>query len=204
MTIAGVDEVGRGALAGPLVAAAVVLPLDIEHMLTKPSFWDDVHDSKTLPAKTRTVLAERIMATAQCWNVAMISAALLDEIGLAAANRWAMEQAVVGMSIEPDMLLIDAMTLDLACPQVGIIDGDAQSLSIAAASIVAKVTRDNLMIEVDAEFPAYGFARNKGYGVAAHTRALAAFGSCPYHRKSFRPVREAWLGSVRPGSGHDA
>ena len=188
-TIAGVDEVGRGALAGPLVAAAVVLPPDIERVLLRPSFWDDVRDSKTLSARTRANLSCQIVAAARSTHIAMISAELLDAIGLAAANRCAMEQAVLGLSVEPDMLLIDAMTLDLPCPQVGIIDGDASSLSIAAASIVAKVARDDMMIALDGLCPGYGFARNKGYGVAAHLRALALAGSSPYHRLSFAPVR---------------
>lgn len=202
--VAGVDEVGRGALAGPLVAAAVVLPLDIETMLEMPSFWDDVRDSKTLSARTRTVLAENIMANAFCFNVAMIPAMVLDEIGLSAANRCAMEQAVLGMSVEPGMLLIDAMTLDLGHPQLGIIDGDAKSLSIAAASIVAKVARDTLMIELDERFPAYEFARNKGYGVTAHLRALAAEGSCPHHRMTFGPVREIGRRAVNLETRHGA
>ncbi len=188
--IAGVDEVGRGALAGPLVAAAVVLPPDIERSLAVPSFWDGVRDSKTLSARTRVELSQQIVETALCTHVAMISAALLDEIGVSAANRCAMEHAVLGLETEPDMLLIDAMTLDLGHPQLGVIDGDAKSLSIAAASIVAKVARDALMIELDGRFPAYGFARNKGYGVATHVRALAIAGSCPYHRLSFGPVRK--------------
>jgi ribonuclease HII len=189
-TIAGVDEVGRGALAGPLVAAAVVLPTDIERVLLRPSFWDDVRDSKTLSPKTRADLACQIVATAHCIHIAMIPAAMLDDIGLAAANRCAMERAVLGLAVEPDLLLIDAMTLDLPCPQVGIIDGDAKSLSIAAASIVAKVARDDVMIALDRQFPAYGFARNKGYGTAAHLRGLALAGSSPYHRMSFGPVRQ--------------
>lgn len=189
--IAGVDEVGRGALAGPLVAAAVILPTDIERTLAAPCFWNEVHDSKTLTSNTRTDLARRIHEAALCTSIAMIPVDLLDEIGLTAANRSAMEQAVLGLDIEPDLLLIDAMTLDLEHPQLGIIDGDALSLSIAAASIIAKVARDNLMIDLDACFPDYGFARNKGYGVSAHARALEALGSCVHHRKSFSPVRRA-------------
>ena len=200
-TIAGVDEVGRGALAGPLVAAAVVLPSDIERSLLRPSFWDDVRDSKTLSARTRADLARQIVAAARSTHIAMIPAALLDQIGLTAANRCAMEQAVLGLAVEPDMLMIDAMTLDLPCPQVGIIDGDAKSLSIAAASIIAKVARDDVMIALDGQFPAYGFARNKGYGTAAHLRGLSLGGSCPHHRKSFGPVRR--FHHVVPGRAGD-
>jgi len=189
--IAGVDEVGRGALAGPLVAAAVILPPAVERLLEGPSFWHAVRDSKSLSADTRTRLALEIHETALCTSIAMTPVALLDAIGLAAANRSAMEQAVLGLEIEPEVLLIDAMTLDLEQPQQGIIDGDALCLSIAAASIVAKVARDRLMVDLDDHFPGYGFARNKGYGVSAHTRALETFGSCVHHRKCFSPVRRA-------------
>jgi ribonuclease HII len=112
-------------------------------------------------------------------------------IGVAAANRQAMERAVAGLAIEPDVLLIDAMTIDLDTPQIGIIDGDAQSLSIAAASIVAKVYRDALMVDLDLLYPDYGFARHKGYGVARHLAALSDCGPCPMHRRSFAPVKQA-------------
>jgi ribonuclease HII len=189
--IAGVDEVGRGALAGPLVAAAVILPSCIEQDLRTPSFWHDVRDSKTLSAGTRERLALQIQQTAVCASIAVIPVSLLDAIGLTAANRNAMEHAVLGLDVEPELLLIDAMTLDLGHPQLGIIDGDALSLSIAAASIIAKVARDELMNELDFHFPVYGFARNKGYGVPAHAQALVSFGSCMHHRKSFAPVRRA-------------
>lgn len=189
--IAGVDEVGRGALAGPLVAAAVILPLDVDQALAAQSFWIDVRDSKALSPGTRSHLALRIHQSAVDTSVAFMSAALVDEIGLTAANRCAMEQAVLGLSVDPNLLLIDAMTIDLDYPQLGLIDGDARSLSIAAASIIAKVARDEFMVELDGKFPAYGFARNKGYGVAAHISALARFGSCEYHRKSFSPVRRS-------------
>lgn len=186
--IAGVDEVGRGALAGPLVAAAVILPLAIDTMLPS-SMWSGVRDSKTLSAATRARLARHIRETALCSSIAVIPAVLLDDIGVAAANRWAMEQAVLGLEVEPDLLLIDAMTIDLGQPQLGLIDGDARCLSIAAASIVAKVARDEQMIELDAQFPAYGFGRHKGYGVTRHMMALARYGSCMHHRKTFAPVR---------------
>lgn len=188
--IAGVDEVGRGALAGPLVAAAVILPLDVDQALAAQSFWNDVRDSKALSPGTRSHLALRIHQSAVDTSVAFVSAALVDDIGLTAANRCAMEQAVLGLRVDPNLLLIDAMTIDLDYPQLGLIDGDARSLSIAAASIVAKVARDEFMVELDEQFPAYGFARNKGYGVAAHISALAMRGSCEHHRKSFSPVRQ--------------
>jgi ribonuclease HII len=189
--IAGVDEVGRGALAGPLVAAAVILPsIFIELVAIEPG-WLDVRDSKTISHRKRSELAAWIHASGATVSIASVSCDELDAIGTAAANRCAMERAVTGLAAEPDMLLIDAMTIDLDTPQIGIIDGDAQSLSIAAASIVAKVHRDSLMVELDSAYPAYGFARHKGYGVAHHLAALTERGPCPMHRRSFAPVRLA-------------
>jgi ribonuclease HII len=186
--IAGVDEVGRGALAGPLVAAAVILPPP-DALLRDLDFWCAVQDSKTIPHARRTVLAAGIRERAQSVSIAAIPSALLDEIGVGPANRMAMELAVHGLPSPPDLLLIDAMTLDIGLPQVGIIDGDALSLSIAAASIVAKVTRDATMCELDTVFPAFGFAAHKGYGVARHLEALQAHGPCEHHRRTFSPVR---------------
>lgn len=190
--IAGVDEVGRGALAGPLVAAAVILPTTSIEVLTSDS-WATVRDSKTMTHLRRTTTATAIHASGAVVSIAEVPCDELDTLGVGAANRIAMERAVINLPVEPSILLIDAMTLDLDMPQIGVIDGDAQSLSIAAASIVAKVFRDRLMIEKDAEFPAYGFARHKGYGVAVHLQALRAHGPCPIHRRSFAPVRAAAL-----------
>jgi ribonuclease HII len=189
--IAGVDEVGRGALAGPLVAAAVILPPH-EAILADLPFWCRVRDSKTISHKQRTLIAAEIRQRCPAVSLAAIPPALLDEIGVGAANRMAMELAVRALPISPDLLLIDAMTIDSGLPQIGIIDGDAKSLSIAAASIVAKVTRDAEMCELDMQFPAFGFARHKGYGVAAHLAALVAVGPCEHHRYSFAPVRNTW------------
>lgn len=186
--IAGVDEVGRGALAGPLVAAAVVLPSLAEINANFP-FWSRVRDSKILSHATRTVLAAGIMERCQAVSLASIPSTTLDEVGVAAANRMAMELAVACLPLVPDILLIDAMTIEIDIPQIGIIDGDAKSLSIAAASIVAKVTRDAEMCELDTVYPAFGFARHKGYGVAAHLAMLAEIGPCDHHRFSFAPVR---------------
>lgn len=189
--IAGVDEVGRGALAGPLVAAAVILPATAADPGASDAGWWAVRDSKTLSHARRAFLEEWIREQGASVSIAEVSCAELDTIGVAAANRAAMERAVLGLAVEADMLLIDAMTLDLETPQIGIIDGDAQSLSIAAASIVAKVHRDRIMVDLDRDHPAYGFARHKGYGVPAHLTALAHHGPCSHHRHSFAPVRLA-------------
>lgn len=196
--IAGVDEVGRGALAGPLVAAAVILPPNLREPQPDKSGWTAVRDSKTVSPRTRAYLAEWILDQGTIVSIAEVGCIELDAIGLAAANRCAMERAVKGLAIEPDMLLIDAMTIDHDCPQIGIIDGDAQSLSIAAASIVAKVHRDGIMADLDRLHPAYGFARHKGYGVPGHLTALAGHGPCIHHRQSFGPVRLAAM-----THGHD-
>ena len=187
--IAGVDEVGRGALAGPLVASAVILP-DEAH--AQPA-WNEIksliRDSKTLSARRRDLICDTILAAEIDVGIGMIEPDEIDAIGINPANRAAMERAVLALTGEPDILLIDAVTLDLDTPQIGVIDGDAQSLSIAAASIVAKVTRDRLMMDLHVEWPVYGFDRHKGYGVAAHVAALQAHGPCPQHRHSFTPVR---------------
>jgi ribonuclease HII len=186
--VAGVDEVGRGALAGPLVAAAVVLPeIAIEILAKSP--WAMVRDSKTMTHQRRCEADGWIRSSGASISIAEVPCEEVDAIGIAAANRLAMEQAVVGLDLASDFLLIDAMTLDLSLPQIGIIDGDARCLSISAASIVAKVHRDLSMIAIDQTYPDYGFARHKGYGVAAHLRALAEHGPCPIHRQSFAPVR---------------
>lgn len=189
-TLAGVDEVGRGALAGPLVAAAVILPARDE-LVRDADFWSTVRDSKTITAARRTTLASEIIRRCPAWGVAAIDVEELDDVGVGAANRIAMERAVVSLDREPDLLLIDAMTVDLGLPQLGIIDGDALSLSVAAASIVAKVARDTTMIGHHPAWPVFGFAQHKGYGVASHVAALRAHGPCPLHRRSFAPVRAA-------------
>ncbi len=188
--IAGVDEVGRGALAGPLMAAAVVLP-SLEEIGRDTAFWNAVRDSKTITVKRRGELAKGIMERATDWSIAAVPPEELDSLGVGPANRIAMERAVYGLSDEPGLLLIDAMTLDCDTPQVGIIDGDALCLSIAAASIIAKVARDTIMMEHDPEWPVFGFAKHKGYGVKTHLLALSEHGPCPIHRRSFAPVRLA-------------
>lgn len=188
--IAGVDEVGRGALAGPLMAGAVILP-DIGAIASDIAFWSAVRDSKTLSFKTRSTLAEGIRARARDWALGNVEADELDAIGLAAANRTAMERAVHALRVDADFLLIDATTIDNGLPQHGIIDGDALSLSIAAASILAKVARDEIMIALHETFPLYGFARHKGYAAQTHREAIIRYGPCPAHRLCFAPVRAA-------------
>jgi ribonuclease HII len=190
--VAGVDEVGRGALAGPLVAAAVVLPCCQGAALRRLRVaLTDVRDSKLLSPDRREELIAPIRATAEAVAVGLVEAAELDLIGLAAANRLAMERAVLALSGPLDALLLDAFTLDLDLPQVGLIGGDATCLSVAAASIVAKVTRDRLMVEADRLDPRYAFAAHKGYGSALHQDRLARHGPGPLHRRCFAPVGRA-------------
>ena len=182
--IAGVDEVGRGALFGPVVAAAVILPENLASLAEA-----GLTDSKQLTSRRRERLDLRIreMATAVC--VAEIDAMTIDRVNIYEATRLAMLAAVNGLAVVPDHLLIDAMMLDHPCKQTKLIYGDSLSLSIAAASVVAKVYRDNLMCEFDALHPEYGLASHKGYGTARHLRALLSHGPLPEHRHSFAPVR---------------
>ncbi|MGB3328014.1 MAG: ribonuclease HII [Thermomicrobiales bacterium] len=185
-TIAGVDEVGRGALAGPLVAAAVVLP-PLEEVEGDP-FWERVRDSKTILEPERIRLAAGILERVRASQVAFIEAETIDAIGVGPANRIAMETAITGLPFAPDLALLDAFITDLGLPQVSLVKGDARSLSIAAASIVAKVARDTVMHELDATYTVFGFGQHKGYGVATHLTALAEHGPCPAHRRCFAPV----------------
>lgn len=190
LAIAGVDEVGRGALAGPLVAAAVILPPP-ESLRQDVDFWRTVRDSKTIPEAKRAAIAEGIKSRVPSWSTADIEPDELDELGLGPSNRIVLERAVLGLDIEPEVLLIDAMTIESSTWQIGIIDGDTLSLSIAAASIVAKVMRDALMVDASRTWPVYGFARHKGYGVRSHIAALRQHGPCVLHRRCFAPVRYA-------------
>lgn len=180
--IAGVDEVGRGALFGPVVAAAVILPEQIE--LT------GLRDSKQLRPAARERLASEIEQCAIAISIAAIDAATIDRVNIYQATRLAMLAAVNDLAPAADHLLIDAMRLDHACAQTSIIYGDSLSLSIAAASVVAKVYRDGLMSQFDAEYPQYGLAAHKGYGTARHRAALHEHGPTPLHRQSFAPVAE--------------
>jgi len=184
--VAGVDEVGRGALAGPLVSAAVILPPLAE--IESDPFWERVRDSKTIPEPERIRLAAGIVERVRATHVAFIAPDTIDAIGVGPANRIAMESAISGLSVSPDLALLDAFITDLGLPQVSLIKGDSRSLSIAAASIVAKVARDTVMHELDADYGVFGFGRHKGYGVASHLAALATYGPCPAHRRCFAPV----------------
>lgn len=177
--IAGVDEVGRGPLAGPVVSAAVILPQDFDLL--------GVDDSKKLSPKKREELCEAIKEKALAWSVGWVGPERIDEINILEATKEAMAQAVNGLKIHPDHVLIDGnfTVKALALPQTAIVKGDANSTSIAAASILAKVTRDKYMEEMDAVYPGYAFASNKGYGTKAHYDGLKAQGPCPIHRRSF-------------------
>lgn len=179
--VAGVDEVGRGCLAGPVAAGAVVLP---------PGFWwPGINDSKLLDASERESLAEVIRRKAVAFAVATISTADVDELGVARACLRAMRCALEALAPQPDVVLIDAFRVPGYRPlQIPMIKGDARSISIAAASILAKVHRDALMGELARRYPVYGFERHKGYGVAEHREAIARFGPCVEHRFSFRGV----------------
>ena len=181
--VAGVDEVGRGSLFGPVVAAAVVL--DSSYRIR------GLRDSKLLPAERREILAERIREHAIAWSIAAVDAARIDQINIYHASRLAMRQAVQQLQPTPDHLLIDALRLDLELPQRAIIHGDALSASIAAASILAKVERDRMIVEWDPVFPVYALKSNKGYSTPKHLAALREYGPSPLHRQSFAPVWQA-------------
>ena len=176
--ICGIDEVGRGPLAGPVVAGAVILPKDSQILY--------LNDSKKLTEKRREELYEVIMREAVAVGIGIVSPARIDEINILQATYEAMREAVKGLSVKPEVLLNDAVTIPgLEGVQVPIIKGDAKSLSIAAASILAKVTRDHMMAEYEELFPGYGFAKHKGYGTAVHIAAIRELGPCPIHRRSF-------------------
>jgi ribonuclease HII len=183
-SIAGVDEVGRGCLFGPVVAAAVILPEDTDALARA-----GLRDSKQLTTLQRESLDRLIRSIALAISIAEIDAATIDRVNIVQATRLAMLSAVRALAIAPDHLLIDAMQLNHPCPQTRLIHGDALSLSIAAASVVAKVHRDRLMRQMDAAHPGYGLASHKGYATAQHLRALIALGPTPLHRQSFAPVR---------------
>lgn len=176
--VCGIDEVGRGPLAGPVVAGAVILPPDCRILY--------INDSKKLSAKKREELYSIIMEEAVSVGIGMVSPQRIDEINILQATYEAMREAIHNLSIKPDILLNDAVTIpEVAIRQVPIIKGDAKSISIGAASIIAKVTRDRLMEEYDKILPEYGFASNKGYGTKAHIEAIKAYGPTPIHRRSF-------------------
>lgn len=176
--ICGIDEVGRGPLAGPVVAGAVILPKDCDILY--------INDSKKLSKKKREELYDIIMEKAVAVGIGYASHIRIDEINILQATYEAMREAISKLSVKPDILLNDAVTIPgVDIKQVPIIKGDAKSISIGAASIIAKVTRDRLMVEYDSKYPGYGFASNKGYGSAAHIAALKEIGPCDIHRHSF-------------------
>ena len=176
--ICGVDEVGRGPLAGPVVAGAVILPKDCDILY--------LNDSKQLSEKKREELFVEIMEKAIATGIGQASPERIDEINILQADYEAMREAISKLSVKPDLLLNDAVNIpEVDIPQVSIIKGDAKSASIAAGSIIAKVTRDHMMVAYDHEYPEYGFASNKGYGSQAHIEAIKKYGPCPIHRRSF-------------------
>lgn len=189
--IAGVDEVGRGALFGPVVAAAVILPRHMAHLAQA-----GLKDSKQMTREDRERLDKRIRRTAVAVSVAEVDAGTIDLINIYQATRQAMLLAVTSLAVEPDHLLIDAMRVDHSCAQTKLFYGDAISLSIAAASVVAKVHRDQRMRELDLVHPQYGLASHKGYATPEHRRALKLHGPCALHRRSFAPVAAAGPESV--------
>ena len=179
--IAGVDEVGRGPLAGPVVAAAVILP--------KACKIPGLNDSKKIPKSKHKEIYEAVLQNAIAIGIGVKDNQVIDQVNIYEATKLAMMEAIGQLDPQPQHLLIDAMKLDLPIPQTSIIKGDANSLSIAAASIVAKVTRDQMMEEFDKEYPGYDFAQNAGYGTANHLDGLHQLGVTPIHRRSFEPVK---------------
>ena len=181
-TLAGVDEAGRGPLAGPVVAAAVVL--DIQER------WDGLDDSKLMSAETRAVLFARVSERARAFRWAVVGPRRIDRMNIRRASLAAMAQAVRGLQVSPDLVLVDGIDTipGLRLAQQAVVDGDARLLSIAAASVVAKVVRDRIMQCLDRVWPGYGFSRHKGYGTPEHLAALERLGPCPIHRYSFTPV----------------
>jgi ribonuclease HII len=185
--IVGVDEVGRGCLFGPVVAAAVILP----HNAFRELMAAEINDSKKLSATRRTQLAQQISLLAIDWKIGFATTAEIDEINILQATLLAMKRAVIKLKIRPTLCLIDGNQLvkDLDLPQQTIVKGDQRSLNIAAASIVAKVWRDDLLLRLASKYPMYDLKRNKGYGSQRHLLALQEYGPSPLHRKSFRPCR---------------
>ncbi|MBN2499950.1 MAG: ribonuclease HII [Anaerolineales bacterium] len=185
--IAGIDEAGRGALAGPVAAGAVILPAE-------PEIAEELHgvnDSKKMTPKQREIWAATIKETALAWGLGFASNQEIDEIGIIPATRLAAWRALEQLAIPPTFLLIDALLLpDHPLPQTSLLKGDARSLSIAAASVIAKVGRDGLMCDLDRKYPAYGLAAHKGYGTAFHRAVITEHGPCPLHRMTFAPMRE--------------
>lgn len=180
--IAGVDEVGRGPLAGPVVAAAVIMP--------KNCYIEGVTDSKKLSAKKRALLKKEIESKALAIGIAFIDEKTIDEVNIYQASKLAMIEALKKLQIKPDVVLVDAMPLELEVPSISIIKGDEKSFMIGCASIIAKETRDDFMIELDKKYPEYQFAKHKGYPTKAHIEAVYKYGILDIHRKTYRPISD--------------
>lgn len=180
--IAGVDEVGRGPLCGPVVACACILP--------KNYYLEGLNDSKKVSEKKREKLYEILINDAISYGIGIVSPRRIDEINILEASKEAMKEAINNLSVKPEHVLIDAVKLDLDIPSTSIIKGDAKSASIAAASIIAKVTRDRMMIELDKEYPEYGYAKHKGYGTKAHIDAVKKYGVNALYRFTFAPISD--------------
>lgn len=181
--ICGIDEVGRGPLLGPVVTSAVILPVGY--------YNPEIKDSKKLSEKKREKLFDIITKDAVSIGIGIVDEKKIDEINIYEATKVAMKMAIDNLSIKPDYVLIDAMKLDIDIPSNSIIKGDAKSESIAAASVIAKVTRDRMIDEIDKEYPMYDLKNNKGYGTKKHLEALKEYGPCKYHRYSYSPVSDS-------------
>lgn len=180
--IAGVDEVGRGPLAGPVVAAAVIMPKDC--------YIEGVTDSKKLSAKKRALLKKEIESKALAIGISFIDEKTIDEVNIYQASKLAMLDALSKLEVKPEVVLVDAMPLELEMPSISIIKGDELSFMIGCASIIAKETRDDFMIELDKKYPEYGFAKHKGYPTKAHIEAVYKYGILDIHRKTYKPISE--------------
>jgi len=175
--VAGIDEAGRGPLAGPVVVASVIMPMD--------NIIEGINDSKKLSEKKRNFLFEKIKEVALAYHIEVIDEKVIDEINILNATKLGMKNCIDKLSLVPDVVLIDAVKIDSDVQTVSIIKGDAKSYSIAAASILAKVYRDNMMLQYDKEYPIYNFAKHKGYGTKAHIDTIKQHGICPIHRRTF-------------------
>lgn len=176
--IAGIDEAGRGPLAGPVAVASVIMPLDRDII-------EGINDSKKLTEKKREKLFDEIIEKAIAYHIELIDHEVIDNINILNATKLGMKKCIEGLKVKPDTVLIDAVKIDSSIPTHSIIKGDAQSYNIACASILAKVSRDRLMVELDSIYPEYGFKKHKGYGTKAHIEALKTYGKCDIHRNSF-------------------
>jgi len=185
--VAGIDEAGRGAIAGPVTAAALIFPPD-PNLLAR---LRGVNDSKVLKPVDREKWAKRLREIALDWGVGFAEAAEIDQMGILAAVHLAARRALDKLEVKPEYLITDYLQIpDCLLPQLALVKGDARSMSVAASSILAKTSRDSLVCDYETQFPGYGFARHKGYGTAAHRKALANLGPAPVHRYSYKPVRE--------------